>query len=185
MPGITTFLPFPEDVPTHPLLVVDYEQIRAGKEEEIDTLWEAATKLGFWYLKNHGADELVEDMFAMGAETMALPMEEKMKYEQGDGGLSCGYKKVGANATDETGALDTVEFINIAKDDALAWPQIAHRTYPSTVNARMDSTIKPFVRKSIEINNTLLGVLNDRLGVQRGRSAVHQVASDARRVTRV
>lgn len=153
-------------------------------------------------LKNHGADELVEDMFAMGAETMALPMEEKMKYEQGDGGLSCGsvactrylacfltlacrYKKVGANATDETGALDTVEFINIAKDDALAWPQIAHRTYPSTVNARMDSTIKPFVRKSIEINNTLLGVLNDRLGVQRGRSAVHQVASDARRVTRV
>ena len=29
-------------------------------------------------------------MFDMGAETMALPMEEKMKFEQGDGGMSFG-----------------------------------------------------------------------------------------------
>ena len=47
-------------------------------------------------LKNHGADELVEQMFAMGAETMALPMEEKMKYEQGDDGCSHGYGAVTA-----------------------------------------------------------------------------------------
>ena len=42
-------------------------------------------------LKNHGADEEVEQMFKMGAETMALPLEEKMKFEQGDSGLSFGY----------------------------------------------------------------------------------------------
>lgn len=30
-------------------------------------------------------------MFEMGAETMRLPLEEKMKYEQGDSGLSFGY----------------------------------------------------------------------------------------------
>ena len=29
-------------------------------------------------------------MFDMGAETMDLPLEEKMKYEQGDEGLSFG-----------------------------------------------------------------------------------------------
>ncbi len=29
-------------------------------------------------------------MFEMGAETMRLPLEEKMKYEQGDEGLSFG-----------------------------------------------------------------------------------------------
>lgn len=29
-------------------------------------------------------------MFDMGDETMQLPFEEKMKYEQGDEGLSCG-----------------------------------------------------------------------------------------------
>jgi hypothetical protein len=41
-------------------------------------------------LKNHGVDEAAAWMFEMGAETMALPLEEKMKYEQGDGGMSFG-----------------------------------------------------------------------------------------------
>lgn len=133
-------------------------------------------------------------MWEMGAETMNLPLEEKMKYEQGDNGMSFGYAKpqstvcfpwriirlssnvfrykmVGANATDETGSLDTIEGLNIAKDDAIAWPKQARRAYPSTVNARMDSTIIPFVRKSLEVNETLLNVLNDRLCLPKGTLA--------------
>jgi hypothetical protein len=42
-------------------------------------------------LKNHGAEKEVDDMFDMGAETMQLPLNEKMKFEQGDGGSSFGY----------------------------------------------------------------------------------------------
>jgi len=171
MPGLTSYPSFPEDVPTHPLLVVDYQLLLKGDENEINTLWKAATELGFWYLKNHGADEEVAGMFQMGAETMALPLEEKMKFEQGDEGMSAGYKAAGANATDATGALDTVEFINISKDDVLAWPRVAHRTYPSTVNARMDSTIVPFVRKSLAINETIIDIFNDRLGLPKGALA--------------
>ena len=41
-------------------------------------------------LKNHGAEHEVDEMFEMGAETMRLPMEEKMRFEQGDDGLSFG-----------------------------------------------------------------------------------------------
>ena len=48
MPGLTTLPAFPEDVPTHPLLVVDYELVKARDANEINKLWEAATKLGFW-----------------------------------------------------------------------------------------------------------------------------------------
>jgi isopenicillin N synthase-like dioxygenase len=107
-------------------------------------------------------------MFDMGAETMALPMDEKMKYEQGDDGMSFGYKAAGANATDAYGNLDTVEFINVSKDDALAWPGVARREYPQTVNARMESTIAPFVRKSLGVNETLLNVFNDKLGLPKG-----------------
>jgi len=81
------------------------------------------------------------------------------------------YKHSGANATDEMGTPDSVEFINVAKDDALAWPASVHRTYPSTVNARMGSTIKPFVQKSLAVNDTLLAVLNDRLGLPKGAIA--------------
>jgi len=101
----------------------------------------------------------------MGAETMALPLDEKMKFYQGNDGMSFGYKSAGANVTDQYGTLDTVEFLNIAKDDALAWPKTARRTYPAPVQGHMESTVTPFVRKSIAVNMTLLNVLNDRLGL--------------------
>jgi hypothetical protein len=47
MPGKTA-PPFPDDVPTVPLLVIDFDLIKACDTAEIDRLWEAATKLGFW-----------------------------------------------------------------------------------------------------------------------------------------
>ncbi|KAF7339074.1 Clavaminate synthase-like protein [Mycena venus] len=115
-----------KDVPIHPLLVIDYELIKAGNKHEIERLWTAGTTLGFWYLKNHGVDE-----------------ERKMKYEQGDEGMSFGYKAAGANVVDASGTKDITQFINIATDDALAWPVQARRSYPSTVNASMVSTIAP------------------------------------------
>ncbi|PSR76517.1 hypothetical protein PHLCEN_2v8420 [Hermanssonia centrifuga] len=163
MPGLTKLPPFPEDVPTHPLLIIDYQLIKQGDSEEIDRLWEAATKLGFC-LKNHGVDAEVDNMFEAGAETMRLPLEEKMQYTQGEGEFFFGYEAKGSSAIDDSGTPDTTEYLNISKDDALAWPEKVHREYPSTVNARMESTIKPFTQKSVEINNTLLDVLNDKLG---------------------
>lgn len=48
MPAAIASPPFPNDVPTHPLLVIDYELIKAHDQSEIDRLWEAGTKLGFW-----------------------------------------------------------------------------------------------------------------------------------------
>ena len=48
MPGITSYPPFPDDVPTHPLLVVDYQLLKAGNRDEVARLWHAATHLGFW-----------------------------------------------------------------------------------------------------------------------------------------
>ncbi|KAI0822435.1 hypothetical protein BC628DRAFT_1389836 [Trametes gibbosa] len=141
MPGLATYPPFPDDVPTHPLLIIDYQLVKAGSEDEIEKLWKAATELGFWYLKNHGVEEEVEAMFDMGRETLALPLEKKMRYEQGDKGFSFGYKAAGMQFMDNNGTRDVTEFLNISKDDALAWPTPFHRTYPSTVNSHMDSPI--------------------------------------------
>ncbi|EJD06828.1 Clavaminate synthase-like protein [Fomitiporia mediterranea MF3/22] len=167
MPGLT-LPPFPEDIPTHPLLVIDYELIQAGDSEEIEKLWKAARELGFWYLKNHGADKEVEGMFDMGAETMDLPVEEKMKFEQGSEGNSFGYKALGTISTNEYGNPDNVEFINISKDDALAYPEVKNRTYPSTVNAHMLSTITPFVRKSLAVFETIYSVFDKKLDLPDG-----------------
>ncbi|KAH9918580.1 Clavaminate synthase-like protein [Epithele typhae] len=171
MPHATAFPPFPADIPTHPLLVVDYELLKAHDEAEIDKLWKAATELGFWYLKNHGADAAVNAMFDTGAATFALPLADKMAFEQGDSGFSFGYKASGATLTDASGARDTTEFFNVAADDALAWPAVARRTYPAPVNARMGDAVGPFIRRAIEVNGTMLGILNERLGLPRGTLA--------------
>ena len=48
MPGLMTTIPFPQDVPTHPLVVVDYALIALGHKQELDKLWKAAIELGFW-----------------------------------------------------------------------------------------------------------------------------------------
>jgi len=40
--------PFPDDVSTHPLLVVDYQKLVEDDPSEIDKFWRAATTLGFW-----------------------------------------------------------------------------------------------------------------------------------------
>ena len=41
-------------------------------------------------LKNHDVDVEVKGMFDMATETMKLPLEEKLKFEQGDDGQSFG-----------------------------------------------------------------------------------------------
>ncbi|KAI6157099.1 hypothetical protein BKA82DRAFT_994495 [Pisolithus tinctorius] len=167
MPGIT--LPaFPDNVPTHSLPTIDFELLKAGNQVEIDRLWEAAVTLGFWYLKNHGAEHEVKAMFDLGAEMFALPWEDKILYEQGDSGRSFGYKKMGGTAVDASGLADMTEFLNIAKDDVLAFPEVVHLTYPSVVAAAIPSVVHPFVCKSLEVNTTVLRIFTQRLGLSEG-----------------
>ncbi|KAI0766205.1 Clavaminate synthase-like protein [Trametes elegans] len=179
MPGLTAIPDFPHDVPTHPLLIIDYELVKNGDTEEIDKLWKAATELGFWYLKNHGVDDDVNAMFDLGQETFALPLEEKLKFDQGNDGCAFGYKPAGVQFLYQQNVKDVVEALAISKDDALAWPTRFHRAYPSTINACMDSVVKPFVQKSLAINHFLIDVLNDRLGLTKGSLATFHNATQA------
>ncbi|GAA5852360.1 hypothetical protein JCM9279_001174 [Rhodotorula babjevae] len=165
---------FPEDLECHPLLVVDYAKVAAGDEQEIDQLYQACTALGFFYLKHHGVEDLTEPMFAMGKATFELPDDELMPFEQGDSGMSAGYKRAGSTNVDAKGNVDTVHFINVAKDDALAYPEVRQRTYPRTVVERMD-TVTAFVRKSDEVLQTLMAALEPRLGLPKGTlAALHK-----------
>lgn len=75
---------------------------------------------------------------------------------------------MGSIATNEYGNPDNVELINVSKEDALAYPEVFHRTYPSTVNERMESTIIPFVQKSVDIIDTVLTVYEMKLGLPAG-----------------
>ncbi|KAH9911089.1 Clavaminate synthase-like protein [Epithele typhae] len=132
----------------------------ARDAHEVEKFWRAATEIG---LMNHGVHEEAEGMFAMGEETIALTLKEKLLFEQGDQGA-------------DIGTRDVPEFVNIFKDDTHTWPAVARRTYPSAVNAPMESIVTPFVKNSLAINNRPIGVLNDKLGLPEGTLAsLHKV----------
>ena len=82
-------------------------------------------------------------------------------------------------ATDLNGTRDTVEFLNIAQDDAISWPRPTHRTYPSTVNARMKDAVIPFIRKSMAVNNTILDIFERLLGLPKGALAALHATDEA------
>ncbi|KAF8905637.1 hypothetical protein CPB85DRAFT_1437291 [Mucidula mucida] len=148
-----TLPPFPDDVPTVSLTVVDYGLLKSGDKNEINTLWDAATKQGFWYMKNHGAEHVIEPMFELGRETMRLPYDDKMKFWQGNSGGSFGFVQSPRRYDrDLKGSKDNCEMINISKDDTLSYPDVAH----------------PFVTACMEANNTILGIFNDKLGLPSG-----------------
>lgn len=49
MPVLVSNLPeWPSKVEAHPLLVIDFDLLKAGDQDEIDRLWKAGTTLGFW-----------------------------------------------------------------------------------------------------------------------------------------
>ena len=43
-----SYPPFPSDVPTVGLTVVDYALLKNRDSTEVERLWDAATKQGFW-----------------------------------------------------------------------------------------------------------------------------------------
>ena len=78
------------------------------------------------------------------------------------------YKARGKIATDKNGTLDNVEFLNIAQDDALSWPRVTHRTYPHPVMESMEATVIPYVKKSVQVNNTFLRFFESKLQLPEG-----------------
>lgn len=78
------------------------------------------------------------------------------------------YKAVGEYIVDEKGTPDIIEYINIAKDDIRAFPEVVHQTYPPTVVEQMETTLKPFLDKALDVNMTLISVFEKQLGLPEG-----------------
>ncbi|KAJ3992789.1 Clavaminate synthase-like protein [Lentinula boryana] len=159
--------PFPEDVPTHPLEVINYKLLLGKDQAEIQKFWTACKTLGFFYLSEHEIQ--ANEIFEIGRHSLRnLPQKEKLNFlHNANAGDSFGYKPPGANLTNASGGVDTVEWWNIAKDDVLSYPQIAYRTYAAPINDAMDK-LKDFVDKSESVSRTLLQILNEMLRLPEG-----------------
>lgn len=95
--------PFPDDVPTAPLLILSFDKLRNNDNEEIKRLIRACEDIGFFYLDLRGpGDDILEDadkLFKVSEELYDLSLEEKQKYDFMHKNSYFGYKGFGANAS--------------------------------------------------------------------------------------
>lgn len=117
--------PFPDDVPTVPLLRISLQKLIDNDTAELSRLWEACTELGFFYLDMRDAqsqdsslrgDDFLADcdrLFEVAKEFYQLPVEEKVKYDFKAKGSYFGYKGYGDGIIDAKGSKDRNEFYNV------------------------------------------------------------------------
>jgi len=110
--------PFPDNVPTAPLLRLSLVKLLQRDNEEVNRFVRACEDLGFFYLDLSGpGDSLLADadqLFKVGAALYDLPLEEKKKYDFMHKNSYFGYKGYGANVVDRDGNLDRNEFYNVS-----------------------------------------------------------------------
>ena len=117
--------PFPENVPTAPLLRISLEKLLQHDIEEQERCWKACCDLGFFYrdLRTSAANDqsingeaLLQDadhLFEVMKSFFELDVQEKVKYDMKEKGSYVGYKGYGEGIIDAKGTRDRNEFYNV------------------------------------------------------------------------
>lgn len=130
--------PFPNNVPTAPLLRISLKKLLEGDTDEKQRCWEACCQLGFFYLDlrtclsliqnenstvdtgSMSGDNLLQDadqLFEVMEGFYELDVQEKIKYDFKAQGSYFGYKGYGEGFIDKQGSRDKNEFYNVGYHD--------------------------------------------------------------------
>lgn len=165
-----TLPPFPEDVPTAPLLRLSLAKMQSRDAEELNRFYTACKDIGFFYLDLRGPGNSIlagaDKLFQVGADLFDLPLEEKQKYNFVSKNSYFGYKALGATVIDRKGNVDRSEFYNVSKDDIMG---ISDRWPAPSVLEEQRPLFKNFMTEAHGIVTFLLELLNDHLGLPRGK----------------
>ncbi|MCJ1249981.1 hypothetical protein MMC30_007207 [Trapelia coarctata] len=134
--------PFPDNIPTAPLLRLSLAKLLAKPEdgEESQRLFQASKELGFFYLDlrdtalGEGVLRDVDALFGVGRELFELEREEKQKYDFSGEGSYFGYKGYGQAITDKAGTRDRNEFYNVPSPSPFSLPSLPNHPYHLTLN---------------------------------------------------
>ncbi|OQD76539.1 hypothetical protein PENDEC_c004G02001 [Penicillium decumbens] len=166
--------PFPDDVPTAPLLRLSLGKLLAGDATECERLFQASIEIGFFYLdlqdSDHGISLLrdADNLFTIGERLFELNLEEKMRYDFSAQNSYFGYKRPGAVVVDKQGNVDRNEFYNVSKDDIM---RITDPLPAPEVLRRSRDQQESFMLGSHGIVTLVLNILNDKLNLPEGTFA--------------
>ena len=139
--------------------VIDMGDYWNRRDEIGQALWDAATGIGFFQLKNHGIpQETIDEAFALSERFFALPREAKAQYPLGQG-TNAGWEYM-AQVRPSTGTADTKESyqITLPRMDGL-WPSGAEV-------AGFKATMLAFERANWALGMKVLSCFADRLGFE-------------------
>ncbi len=140
--------------------VIDLRDFEKRREEITDQLWNAASEVGFFQLKNHGiAVEDIDSAFKMSERFFNLPVEVKQKYPLHETSNTGWESK--AQVRPSTKAADQKESyqITLSRMDNL-WPTDEEL-------ANFKSLMLDFEHKSWQLGMKVLSCFADRLGFER------------------
>jgi isopenicillin N synthase-like dioxygenase len=134
--------PFPEDVPTAPLLRLSSAKLLAGDPAEYQRLFQASLDIGFFYLDlsdtKQGSSLLsdADNLFQVGERLFELTLEEKRKYDFSKKNSYFGYKAQGAAVVDKHGNLDRNEFYNagLHQTHPFSYTNLSRYRFPKTTS---------------------------------------------------
>lgn len=195
--NFATLPPFPSNIPTAPLLKISLSNLLQKNASEEQKLYSACRDLGFFYLDLQSPPSTAppdtgsagpgsallstsSQLFTLGQEIFALPLEEKLQYDLSSQNSYFGYKGYGAGVIDSNGTRDRVEFWNISKDDILHHSS-SPLPHPSILRAaETRATIAKFMTSSHEIVTVILGILNANLGLPQGTlESLHRLEAES------
>ncbi|KAJ2968106.1 hypothetical protein NUW58_g10294 [Xylaria curta] len=174
MSSISELPPFPEGLPTLPLLRISLKKLLSRDDGEIKTLITACEDNGFFYLdvRDAGAySSIINDvyeLFGIGDEFFNLSFEEKKKYDFSAKTPYFGYKKQGSSVIDRTGKRDRNESYNVPKIDMLG---IAEPLPLPEAFERGRETFVSLIKTSHAIVTLLFNIFNESLGLPEGTLA--------------
>jgi len=118
------------EAPFHEIPVIDFAAMLGddltAKRAVAAALKQAATEVGFFYIRNHGVPEaVIAELFARGPDFFALPLEEKMRVHVKLSGNNSGYTPLLEENTNPAAKGDVHEAYDMAAQLAHDDPDLA------------------------------------------------------------
>ncbi|KAK5268484.1 hypothetical protein LTR96_006191 [Exophiala xenobiotica] len=183
--------PFPDDLIHAPIAEISSKKLLEKDPETTAAVLQACQTYGFFYLDVSDSDqgrhllEEADQLYDLSKETLALPFEEKDKYDFRKTGGFFGYKPSGCvKSTDKSQRPDTTEFFNIGKD--CLFDIAPSRTYPEIIQ-----NSKPLLQKfsegahemAMDILRTLARASGEDEEIFVNRNLFHESSGDHIRLT--
>lgn len=138
---------------------IDFSDFRQRKTAITDELWQAATGIGFFQIKNHGINNtLIDDAFTASEQFFSLPQDVKSKYPLKPG-TNAGWEYK-SQVRPSTGTADQKESYQITL------PRMSSLWPAGSEVAEFKATMLDFERQNWSLAMKVLSCFAERLGFE-------------------